>query len=306
MKKFLKRLSTLVFLVFVVGAATFYFAPGFVVNGMQTLTAERSGLALNSIDLDGYQAHYLEGGANNGKVLVLLHGLAADKHAFVSSAAELAKEYRVILPDLQAHGNNQALKGRDYSISGQVAFLNKLFESINVRSFVIGGNSMGGHISTAFTFTHPEKVKGLVVINATGMQLENEAVYQPFPDTVDRAFFKNTFSSLFVTPPNFPAPIVSYMVEQLNAKIPVLNDMVDQVQSSDDFRLNEKAQNIRVPSLIIWGNQDKLTPLTYAEKFNTQLSDSKLVVVEQAGHFPQFEKPKIVQTAIAEFLETVN
>lgn len=306
MKKFLKRLSTLVFLVFLAVAATFYLAPGFILNSMETLTAERSGLTLHSIEIDGYKAHYYEGGENNGKVLVLLHGLTADKNAFVSSVAKLAKDYRVILPDLQAHGDNLALPGRDYSISGQVAFLSQLFESINVRSFVIGGNSMGGHIATAYTYTHPDNVKGLVAVNATGMQLENESVYQRFPETVDRDFFRNLFSSLFVTPPNFPAPIVGFMVDELNAKVPVLNTLVDQVHASDDFRLNERAQNIRVPSLIIWGMQDSLTPLPYAEKFSAQLSNSTLVTIDQAGHYPQFEQPDTVQSEIRQFLEKVD
>lgn len=306
MKKFLKRLATLIFLIFLGVAATFYFAPGFILNGLQTLTAQRNGLTLQSVAIDDYQAHYYEGGANNGKVLVLLHGLSTDKNAFVTSIAELAKDYRVILPDLLAHGDNQALQDGDYSIGGQVAFLNQLFDSINVRSFVIGGNSMGGHIATAYTYTHPEKVKGLIAVNATGMQLENESVYQPFPDTIDRDFFKSTFSSLFVTPPNFPAPIVGFMLDQLNAKVPVLNSLVDQVQASDDFRLNEKAQLIRVPSLIVWGKQDTLTPLAYAEKFNTQLANSKLVVVDQAGHYPQFEQPEKVQSEIRQFLEDLD
>lgn len=306
MKKFLKRFATFVFLVFLSVAATFYFAPGFVFNGLQTITAQRNGLTLHSVVIDDYQAHYYEGGANNGKVLVLLHGLSTDKNAFVTSVAELAKDYRVILPDLLAHGDNEALRNGDYGIGDQVAFLDKLFDSINVRSFVIGGNSMGGHIATAFTYSHPEKVKGLIAVNATGMQLDNESVYKRFPETVDREFFKSSFSSLFAAPPNFPAPIVGFMIEQLNAKVPVLNSLIDQVQASDDFRLNEKARQIQVPSLIIWGEQDTLTPLAYAEKFNTQLDNSKLVTIDQAAHYPQFEKPEKVQSEIRQFLEKVD
>jgi len=306
MKTFFSWLSTIALIIITCGAALFYYAPGLILEGMQAAAAHKSQLIKKQIDIDGYTAHYYEGGATNGKLLVLLHGLSGDKNSFVSSVSKLTQNYRVILPDLQAHGENAALQSRDHSIKGQVEYLDQLFKSINVRSFVIGGNSMGGHIATAYTARYPEKVKGLILVNATGVQLEDESTYEYFPAQVDRAFLKNVFAELFVTPPNFPSPIVDHMAEQLNERISFMNSLIKQVETGEYFRLNESLPNIQIPAMIVWGKQDPIVPVTYAERFNAGLAYSELKVFENVGHYPQFEMPAATQEQMRLFLEKVK
>lgn len=306
----LKFFGALAVVLGVASAIVYFVYPGVLLNVLQSTTASGAGLEKKSINLEGYTAHYYESGttkestAVNTKTLVLVHGLGDDKNSFVTSVRELSNDYRVILPDLQAHGENTQTPGRDYSIAGQAKFLNKLLGSLGADSFVIGGNSMGGHTAAAYAARYPSKIKGLILLNATGMQLETESVYRYYPESVDTDFFKTMFNEIFVNPPSFPEPIIQHMVNTLNPKIPFFNELVKQVENGNDFRMNEKAQTIQAPSLMLWGKQDPIVGLAYAQQYEKNLAKSELVILENAGHSPQLEVPERIQTEIKTFLKS--
>ena len=89
--------------ILIVGIIYFIY-PGLMVSAVQSLSASGAGLTKKSIDLDGYTAHYYEGGDPSQPTLMLLHGLNDDKNSFVTSIRELSLSYHIVLPDLQAHG----------------------------------------------------------------------------------------------------------------------------------------------------------------------------------------------------------
>jgi len=235
---------------------------------------------------------------------MLLHGLNDDKNSFVTSIRELSASYHVVLPDLQAHGENSKSEGRDYSIAGQAKFIEQLTNELGISKLVIGGNSMGGHTATSFAARYPSKTRGLVVLNATGMQLENESVYVYFPDKIDVQFLRDFFDSAFVTPPAFPQPVLQHLVNETNASIPFINRLIKQVETGDDFRLNEAVQSIEAPALVLWGKHDPIMPLAYGEAFTNNLQNAELVVFENAGHSAQFEIPE--RTAQFEIPERIQ
>ncbi len=275
-------------------------------SAVQSLSASGAGLVKKSVDIDGYTAHYFEGGDASNPTLMLLHGLNDDKNSFVTSVRELSSSYRIVLPDLQAHGENLKEEGRDYSIAGQAKFIKQLVDQLRIQQLVIGGNSMGGHTASSFAARYPSKTRGLVILNATGMQLENESVYVYFPEKIDVKFLSDFFESAFVTPPAFPQPVLQHLVNETNKVIPFINDLIRQVETGADFRMNEAAQTITAPALVLWGKHDPIVPLEYGQSYKDNLANSRLVVFDNAGHSAQFEIPERLQAELRAFMQNLK
>lgn len=306
MKTVLKVFGGL-FATFILAVGIIYFIyPGLMMSAVQSLSASGAGLTKKSAVINGYTAHYYEGGDSSKPTLMLLHGLNDDKNSFVTSIRELTTSYHIVLPDLQAHGDNKKSEGRDYSIAGQASFINQLTDTLNISQLVIGGNSMGGHTAAAFAASYPNKARGLMVLNATGMQLNSESVYVYFPDKVDVQFLTDFFESAFVTPPAFPQPVLQHLVNKLNLTIPFMNDLIKQVETGADFRMNEAVQSIKVPALVLWGKHDPIMPIEYGQTYVENLVNARLVVLENAGHSAQFEIPERIQSELRAFMESLN
>ncbi|MFT6407467.1 MAG: pimeloyl-ACP methyl ester carboxylesterase [Arenicella sp.] len=284
----------------------YFIYPGLILSAIQSLSASGAGLVKKSVQVDGYTAHFYEGGDASKPTLMLLHGLHDDKNSFVTSVRELSASYHVVLPDLQAHGENQKLDDRDYSIAGQAAFINRLSDALDISKMVIGGNSMGGHISAAFAANYQNKTRGLILLNATGMRMPNKSTYFYLPDKVDVAFLQAFYDSAFVTPPAFPEPVLQHLANQLNANVQFINGLIKQLENGADFRMNEKAQSVSAPSLVLWGKQDPIVPMAYAESYAENLANARMVVFDNAGHSPQFEIPERIQAELKAFMRSLD
>ena len=302
MKKLLIIVLVVIGLLLVTGAGIFYFAPGILVAGIQSSAAKATGLEELTTEIDGYTVHYYRGG--QGPPLVLLHGMGDEKNSFVQAAQSLAKGHTIILPDLQGHGKNTRASGRDYSIGGHVAFMEKFFADLRLEKFVLGGNSMGGHISAAYTLARPEQVERLILVNAPGLKLDDHIVYAGFGKKMEsREDFDAVMSRVVHTPPELPGPVVDFMIDKANEDFDFINQLAASVRKGPDYDLKERVQEISVPTLILWGEKDQVVKFNVAEGYDSLIPSSDLVILENAGHSPQLEKPKEVGEAIANFLD---
>ena len=287
MKTVLKTLGWLFAITILALGIIYFIYPGLMMSAVQSLSASGAGLVKKSVDIDGYRAHYFQGGDPSKPTLILLHGLNDDKNSFVTSVRELTQDYHLVLPDLQAHGENLKALDRDYSIAGQAKFVDQLINKLNISHAVIGGNSMGGHTAAAFAARYPNKTRGLVILNATGMQLQNESVYVTFPEKIDVQFLQDFFDSAFVTAPAFPQPVLQHLVNETNKTIPFMNDLIKQVETGDGFRMNEAAQTINAPALVLWGKHDPIVHLEYGHAYVQPISDRVTKVCTGISNFSQ-------------------
>lgn len=306
MKTVLKTLGWLFAITILALGIIYFIYPGLMMSAVQSLSASGAGLVKKSVDIDGYRAHYFQGGDPSKPTLILLHGLNDDKNSFVTSVRELTQDYHLVLPDLQAHGENLKALDRDYSIAGQAKFVDQLINKLNISHAVIGGNSMGGHTAAAFAARYPNKTRGLVILNATGMQLQNESVYVTFPEKIDVQFLQDFFDSAFVTAPAFPQPVLQHLVNETNKTIPFMNDLIKQVETGDGFRMNEAAQTINAPALVLWGKHDPIVHLEYGHAYVQAITNARLVILENAGHSAQFEIPQRIQAELKGFMNSLN
>ncbi|WP_394830124.1 alpha/beta hydrolase [Pendulispora rubella] len=268
--------------------------------------AYRAGLRKKKIEVNGYWVHYYEGG--HGDTLVLLHGLADDKSSFLRTAQGLTRDWHVILPDLTGHGENEFIPERDYTVRGHVADLHAFVEAMRLDRFHLGGNSMGGHVSLAYSIHHPERVRSLILVNAPGLVVEDEhVVYTGFGSrmesledllcVLDRVYHKR---------PKLPGFLLRHLMTQTNNALEKINTMARVVREGPDYSLGDRISEVAAPTLILWGKHDPVVKMNVAEAYRERIRDAKLVVFEDAAHSPQLEIPKRIGTGIKEFLSNLR
>lgn len=301
MEKIIFGIILVALLLAILAAITLYAYLGSVVALTQQLTALSAGLKKKSVIVDGYTVHYYEGGT--GDVVMLLHGMADEKNSFAATAGQLTGQYRVILPDLLGHGENVRDRSQDYSIHGHVIFLHKFIAELGIETLCLGGNSMGGHISAAYTLAYPEQVTKLILVNAPGITLDDHVVYGGFGDKMQsREDFYAVMDRVVYRRLTMPGPIVDYMIKMTNADFDFINSLAESVKQGKDYDLKDRIADITVPTLIVWGKHDEVVKFNVAEAYNALISNSQLIVIEGASHSPQMEKSVEIGQTIDEFL----
>lgn len=242
--------------------------------------------------------HYLEAG--QGPVLVLVHGLGGSSEVWRDSIRYLARRYRVVALDLPGYGKSDRPRA-DYSIEYHAAALNDFLDALGAGKVVLVGNSMGGWISAITALNHPEKISHLILVDSAGLRRDNSSPINlnPAMKEEERALLLALFADKsFVTEKmvndqwEYRKDIrstVQATLESLKTKLPFLDD---------------RLKNIEVPTLIIWGRDDTLTPLNYAERFAQGIPGSKLVVIDNTGHLPEVEKPAAFYRAVKGFVRS--
>lgn len=306
MKKILKIIGCIVALLFLTVGIIYFFFPQKLVDFTNSQNASAANLKLKTIEVNGYQTHYYTNENSTAKdTLVLLHGLGDDKNSFVPSAKFLSDNYYLILPDLLASGENNKKENLDLSISGQVEFLHKFLNQIGVKTFNLGGNSMGGHVSAAYTIAYPKDVKSLILINAPGLKLDNHVVYTGFGEVLkNEEDLNKVFSRVFYKVPEMPSPIKKMFISQINESRDYLNNtIIPQIKNGKYFDLKEQINQINSPTLILWGKHDKVVKFNVAERFKRDIPLSEIEIIENASHSPQLEVPELVATSINKFIK---
>lgn len=243
--------------------------------------------------------HYLEAG--QGPVLVLVHGLGSSAEVWRDSMRRLARGYRVVALDLPGYGKSDKPRA-DYSIEYHAAALNDFIDALGAGKVALVGNSMGGWISAIIALNHPEKVSHLILVDSAGLRRDAAAStinLNPATKEEMRTLLLSLFADkAFVTEKlvndqwEYRKDIrytVKATLESLKTKLPLLDD---------------RLKNIKVPTLIIWGSEDTLTPFAYAERFAKGIPGSKLVAIDNTGHIPQVEKPEAFYRAVKGFVRS--
>lgn len=284
--------------------AIYNFFPGIALGGMYAAYQWRSGVKAGEVTLaDGYRLPYLRGG--KGPAVVLVHGFGDSQISFVQSAAQLTSRFDVVLPTVPGFGSTAQDPKRDYSIRAQVASLRELFTRLGLTAsgFHLVGNSMGGHISAAYALQFPEEVKSLVLLDAAGLRVDDPLPYKPMlaPLRSD-ADFEKRLDDTFVKKPWVPAPFRKRFIAESQRSFAWQNHLRAQIRGGQDYILNERVGAIIAPTLIVWGRQDTIVRVVHAPEWHKRLPKSRLLILEQMGHAPQYEDPARVGLIIRDFV----
>jgi pimeloyl-ACP methyl ester carboxylesterase len=248
----------------------------------------------------GLRMHYLEAG--HGEPLILLHGLGGTADSLRPLVLDLARGFWVFAPDqIGFGGSDKPLI--DYNLATLQDFLDGFLTEVGVDRVTLVGHSMGARVASLYALRHPERVARLVLISGAGYRPDIDAEQERMLafSTLDGA--RRMLQALFF---DDAAHVTDQAVEALFA---------DRLRSGSAFAIERLAaayrrgegfaddlSPIKVPTLIAWGRDDEIAPVSQGEKAHRQIKGSTLVLFDHCGHLPMVEAGPGLERALASFL----
>jgi len=268
-----------------------------------SLEAKYDSPASRYMDLpSGLHVHYRDVGRRNGPVLVLLHGYGASLLAWEPWVRSLSGDYRVITLDLPGHGLTRADRGYAGGRAGFGEVVDQVTRRLGVERFTLVGNSMGGGVAWGYAVDHPDKIEGLVLVDAAGWPSTggNKAlIFKFLRQPLGRALLSNIDTR--------PMIRQSLLVAYLDPKLvtPELIDRYTELSRAPGHRAilrglqtgpgpvatPEVLSRIKAPTLVMFGEEDRLIPVAYARRFADTIPGASLIIYPHIGHVPMEEIP---------------
>lgn len=275
---------------------------------------KRAGLASASTPLSFGHIHYLTNQTDRFEedAVVLLHGAATDKSSWVRFAKHLGKPFPLLIPDLPGHGDSVVDLNLDYSIQAQAERLKEWFATLGVKRVHLIGNSMGGAIAVHLAAAMPHLVASLVLIDAAGFETSPSWLQQhmtqiglnPMHEIRNADDYRTMMRIGMVNPPYIPGFMLSALARAAVQRQAINQKIVEDI--ARDINQTTSLAKIHVPSLIIWGAEDKVEHVANAEFLHQQLASSKNIIMPGIGHVPMVEVPKPVAAACKDFLASLS
>lgn len=237
---------------------------------------------------------YIEEG--EGEVLLLLHGLMGALSNWEGVINEFRTQYKVIIPMLPIYEMPIITTG----VRSLSSFLAKFVKFKNLDNFTLIGNSLGGHVALLYVLKHPEKVKTMVLAGSSG--LYEDSFGGSFPKRENYEYIKEKVAYTFYEPEVATKELVDEVYGIVNNREKVIR-ILAMAKSAIRHNMAKDLPKIKVPSCIIWGKDDKVTPPRVAEQFHELLSNSELHWVDKCGHAPMMERPKEFNVILQSFLK---
>jgi pimeloyl-ACP methyl ester carboxylesterase len=213
----------------------------------------------------------------------------------------LAVDYRVIAPQLPIDYQPNRRRSGVRSIAALTDYVADFLTQSALPHFVVCGNSLGGLISIEICLRYPERVRGLVLAGSAGLY-ERSFVNGVRPRPT-REFVRTVVSDIF----HDPAMVTDELVEEWYQAIQdrdFVRFVLGVSRATRDRTLTDELRQLKLPTLIIWGRNDKVTPPAVAESFRSQIDRAELRFVDNCGHAPNFENPALFSEMLQEFLPT--
>lgn len=242
--------------------------------------------------------NYQVTGDEGKEVIVLLHGLMGELSNFGGLVDYFSKSHNVIFPVLPIF----EMPLRKLSVTGLVDYVERFIDYKGYKKVHIVGNSLGGHIAQLFALRRPELVSSLTLTGSSGL-FEN-AMGNTFPKRGDYEYIRQKVQDVFYDPAIASKAYVDGLYEMVNNRGKAIR-IITMAKSAIRHNLGDKLHGIKCPTLLVWGREDKVTPLFVGEKFKELISDSRLDIVEKCGHAPMMERPVEFNASFESFLESI-
>lgn len=226
-------------------------------------------------------------GGNGPTTLVLLHGAGDQAGTWAKVAPELVGKYHVLILDLAGHGESEPHSGQ-LSIASMMQGLDSVFAEKTPGHAILVGNSLGAWVAMLYARQHPERVDRLVLVNGGAISGERQDLTLT-PETREQArlLFDHVLDPGSMHPPDY---VLDDFVRR--AQSGPLRRMFANVDDLKGYLLDGKLQEIQPPVDLLWGESDRLVPIEYAKRMQTELRASRLTTIPRCGHVPQQECPK--------------
>lgn len=256
--------------------------------------------------------------AGEGPPLVLLHGMAGDAGTWRYTFEALQRDYRVIVPDLPAHGLSDG-GVHPYRLDSLTVWLDALLDELDAGTITLAGHSMGGAIALAYTLARPERVGRLIIVDGLAaskrlpgsLRLGGLGAMRWLARVLrDREVGTGPLRSMgIIRRPDGPAgDPVRHMLdngrrrhyENIQASLRLV--LRDYYPPHKRRALAAGRASIDVPVLLVWGAYDGIFPLGHAYEAADAIPGARLYVCSQSAHAPMLEEPEVFNAALAAFL----
>jgi pimeloyl-ACP methyl ester carboxylesterase len=237
---------------------------------------------------------YVEVG--EGEPLMLLHGLFGALSNFSDLIEHFRHTHKVIVPILPLYD----LDLLHTTVKGLAKHVQQFIDHKGYNQIHLLGNSLGGHVGLVYILSHPEKIKTLILTGSSGL-FEN-AMGDSYPKRGDYEYIRAKTAETFYDPAVATKELVDEVFEITNSRIKVIK-IIALAKSAIRNNLGDELGQIKVPTLLIWGKNDKVTPPFVAEDFHKLISNSELAFIDQCGHAPMMEVPVAFNQILEKFLQ---
>jgi len=276
---------------------------------------------LERVRLHGHDLAYRRAG--EGPVLLLLHGIAGDSKTWIPAMQLLRRDYLVLAPDFLGHGKSAKPLG-DYSLGNHASAMRDFLHVLGVERATVIGQSFGGGVALQFAYQFPERCERLVLVDAGGLGREVNWILR----------LATLPGAEYVMPVLFPAFVREWgdSVAKLLGNLGIRNagaaeiwrsykSLTEQENRRAFLRtmravIDPGGQSVsamdrlylaaRMPTLIVWGDRDRIIPLVHAHKSHGAIPNSRLEVMEGVGHYPHAEDPVRFVEILLDFLDTTE
>ncbi|AUD00758.1 alpha/beta fold hydrolase [Spirosoma pollinicola] len=219
-----------------------------------------------------------------GEVLLLLHGLFGALSNWDSVINTFSDRYRVIIPLLPIY----EMPIRQASLEGLLVYIEKFVAQKSLDDMTLLGNSLGGHLAILYTFKNPEQVRRLVLTGSSGL-FEN-GMGGSFPKRGSYDYIAERVAYTFYDPKVASKDLIDEVFE-ITSSIPKCMSIVGIAKSAQRNNVAKDLYKIQVPTLLVWGLNDTITPAEVGHEFNRLIEESELHFIDKCCHAPMMECP---------------
>jgi pimeloyl-ACP methyl ester carboxylesterase len=272
---------------------------------------------LKRVEIDGIPVNYVDVGSGDAEPVVLVHGLGGQWQNWLENIPRLALGRRVVAMDLQGFGLTPEPADDDgISIPRYGRWVNVLCDKLGLGKVNLVGNSMGGYVAAEVAIQFPERVARLVLVSAAGIS-SAETLQAPIM-TFGRVATALATNSVARHRRLASRPITRHIALALVARHPRLlkpdfayegffkgagkGGFDDALRASLDYDFRDRLPDVKVPTLIVWGEKDSIIPVRDADEFERLIEDSRKIVMRDTGHIPMAERPAAFNDVLLEFL----
>ena len=240
---------------------------------------------------------YIEEG--EGEPLILLHGLFGALSNFDSLIEYFKHHNKVVVPMLPLLD----LDLLHTSVGGLEKFVHKFIEFHDFQNVHLLGNSLGGHVAILHVLKNPERIKSLILTGSSGL-FEN-GMGDTYPKRGDYDYIKKKTALTFYDPEIATKELVDEVYETVNNRLKAVK-IIRLAKSAIRNNLGEELNQIKQPTLLIWGNNDTITPPFVGREFQRLIPNSELHFIDKCGHAPMMEVPEEFNRILHKFLTKLN
>jgi pimeloyl-ACP methyl ester carboxylesterase len=266
------------------------------------------------VRIDGMDVHLRdEGPRDDARPIVLLHGTSASLHTWDGWVDALKGRHRVIRFDLPGFGLTGPSPSGDYTLPGYSRFVVHVLDKLGIQQAVLAGNSLGGAVAWKTAADYPDRVSKLILIDAAGYPYQAQSVPIGFRlaripalaplirNLLPRRVIESSVRNVYANPDKVTPELVDRYYE-ITLREGNRKALSDRFQANNEY-FSTQIKQVKQPTLLLWGAQDRLIPVAQAQLFARDIAGSRLQVFDGLGHVPHEEDPVRTVAATQAFLE---